>query len=350
MSFRFITGFLCAPVLSIGAATVGDYVKPQILAFFVGMWAIGAVVAPALGPILGAAMVDAVDWRWIFWFYTFLSAFILVLLFFLLPESLPSNILVRRARRLRKQTGDSRYYTLEEKETKERPFGPFLMEIVKRPFLMIIQEPGIFALDFYISLAYGAFFLFFEAFPIVFAGVYNFTIMQQSLAFLGFLVGSVFAYLTLITFMIKVVRPSIAAKKMSPEVFLKLSAWVCFFLPFSEFLFGWTAQEHWILPIVWEAFYTIGIYNIFQSSFAYLALNYPRYRASVFAGNAFMRCTFACVFPLFGAAMYNNLATPRFPIAWGSTILAFFTLLMCVIPFLLMRYGAQLRGRSKYAN
>lgn len=347
---RFISGFLSAPVLSIGAATVGDYFRPHVLPLFVGMWAIGAVAAPALGPILGAAMVVAVDWRWIFWFYTFLSAFILVILFFFLPESLPSNILVRRARRLRKQTGDNRYYTLEEKETGKVPLGVRIKEICLRPFLLIIDEPGVLALDFYISLAYGAFFLFFECFPIVFAGIYNFTIVEQSVAFFGFLIGGVLAYLTLIVFMFVIVRPRAMAKKMTPETFLILAGWVCGLLPFSEFLFGWTAQVHWILPIIWEAFYIIGNYNIFQSSFAYLAMNYPRYRASVFAGNAFMRCTFACIFPLFGSAMYNNLSTPRFPIAWGCTILGFFTLVMCIIPLGLIKYGPKLRGRSKYAN
>lgn len=68
---RFITGVLCSPALSTGGATLGDIVSQNYLALVLGLWSIGAVAAPVLAPLLGASMVVAKDWRWIFWLLFF---------------------------------------------------------------------------------------------------------------------------------------------------------------------------------------------------------------------------------------------------------------------------------------
>jgi DHA1 family multidrug resistance protein-like MFS transporter len=347
---RFITGFLSSPAVSTVGATLGDFISPDVLPKFIGLWAVGAVAAPVLAPLLGAAMVDAESWRFIFWLLMWLCAFAFLILSFFFPETLASNLLHRRANRLRKQTGDARYYTTAEVETKNVHIGPFLKETFWRPFAMIIEEPGVLAFDIYIALAYGTFYLFFEAFPIVFSGVYHFTLVETGLAYFGFCVGCALAYGVLIVFLNVVVTPRVMAGTFSPEHFLILAMWVCFFLPAALLLFGWGASTFWIVPVISEVLFVLAVFNIFQCGFGYLAMNYPRYLASVYAGNALIRSSFACAFPLFGQAMYDALATPRFPVAWGSTLLAFVTLVMAAIPFVLYRFGAMLRGRSKYAN
>lgn len=350
ITVRFLTGVLCSPSVSTGGATLGDMISPQVLPLLIGVWAMGAVAAPALAPILGAAMTIAKGWRYIFWLLMAICGGCLLAFMFLFPETLPDNVLHRRAKRVRKETGDDRYYTLKERENEHRKLWPVLKEVVWRPFALIISEPGILAFDLYIAVAYACFYLFFEAYPIVFFEIYHFTLIEFGLAFLGFTVGSILAYGVLILFLVFVARPKFENNTFVPEDFLYLAMWVCFLLPAALFLFAWTAQVHWILPIVWELFFTIALFNIFQAAFAYLSMSYPRYIASVFAGNAFMRSSFACAFPLFGAAMYNNTATPRFPVGWGGSIVGFITLGLALIPFVMYRFGPRLRGRSKYAN
>jgi DHA1 family multidrug resistance protein-like MFS transporter len=350
---RFIAGVLSSPAISTGGATLGDFVAPQILPVYIGLWAVGAVAAPVIAPLLGAAMVDAKSWRFIFWLLMCITAAAFLLLSFFFPETLGSNVLHRRANRLRKETGEARYYTMAEKDAKNVTVKAFLKETFYRPFALIVNEPGVLAFDVYIALAYGAFYLFFEAFPIVFGGIYHFTLIELGLSYFGFCVGCIIAYGVLLVFLNVIVVPRVKAGTFRPEHFLILAMWICFLLPASLFLFGWGAGTHWIVPIISEVLFVIAVFNIFQCGFGYLAMNYPRYLASVFAGNAFVRSTFACVFPLFGQAMYDNLAihgNPGFPVAWGSTLLAFITLAMAAIPFVLYRYGAILRGRSKYAN
>jgi DHA1 family multidrug resistance protein-like MFS transporter len=350
---RFITGVASSPAISTGGATLSDFVSPAILPKFIGLWAVGAVAAPVIAPLLGAAMVVAKSWRFIFWLLMWITGFAFLLLSFFFPETLGSNVLHRRAKRLRKETGDSRFYTKAEKEASAVTPGHFIKETLYRPFALIISEPGVLAFDLYIALAYGTFYLFFEAFPIVFVGIYNFSLIEVGLAYFGFCIGCVIAYIVLLVFLNVIVTPRVKAGTFSPEHFLILAMWVCFFLPAALLLFGWGAGTFWLVPIIAEALFVIAVFNIFQCGFGYLAMNYPRYVASVFAGNAFVRSTFACVFPLFGKAMYDNLAihgNPGFPVAWGSTLLAFITLAMAAIPFVLYKFGPMLRGRSKYAN
>ncbi|CAL9734544.1 fluconazole resistance protein 1 [Monosporozyma servazzii] len=347
---RFIAGILCSPSLATGGASIADLVSPDIMPALIGLWAIGAVAAPVLAPLLGAAMVDAKNWRWIFWLLMWMCAAALVLFIFCFPETSHANILSRRASRLRKQTGDNRYYTAQEKIDDSIEPKDFIIKTVTRPIMMMVKEPIVLAFNLYISLCYGAFYLFFEAFPIVFVGIYHFTLVEMGLAYMGFLVGCAFAYCGLLVFLMKVVLPKYQNNTFTPETFLLLAMACGWCLPLSLFLFGWAAGTHWIVPIIAELFFVIATFNIFQATFAYLSMSYPKYVASVFASNSLSRSAFACAFPLFGTAMYNNLAIDGYPVGWGSSLVGFFTIALALIPFALYKYGPLLRSKSKFSD
>ncbi|ANB11430.1 Flr1p [Sugiyamaella lignohabitans] len=347
---RFIAGFLSSPAISTGGATLGDFVSSEKLPLLIGAWACGAVAAPSAAPLLGAAMTVAKNWRYTFWLLLAICAFTFLVMSFFFSETLPANVLHRRANRIRKETGDDRYYTVAELAQQGKDWPSTIKESLWRPLVLIITEPGVLAMDSYIALVYGCFYLFFEAFPIVFVGIYDFSLVELGTAYVGFIVGCAMAYGVLLAFMVVIVKPRIMAAKFVPEHFLILAMWVCMLLPFSLFLFGWTAKVHWILPVIAEVFFVIGTFNLFQCAFGYLASSYPRYIASVFAGNALVRSTFASAFPLFGQAMYNGLAIDGYPVAWGSSLVGFVTLAMAAIPFVLYKYGPALRGKSQYAN
>ena len=74
----------------------------------------------------------------------------------------------------------------------------------------------------------------------------------------------------------------------------------------------------------------------------YLADAYPKYAASVLAGNDFMRCAFAAGFPLFGTALYHNLG-----VGWASTLLALLLCAFIPMPIFLHFYGERIRFASK---
>ena len=105
LAFRFLTGFIGSPVLATGGASIADMYRPQKRAYGIGIWGIAAVCGPVLGPLVGGFAAEAKGWRWTIWELMWLSGFCLVVLIFFLPETSSTNILYRRAKRLRKLTG-----------------------------------------------------------------------------------------------------------------------------------------------------------------------------------------------------------------------------------------------------
>lgn len=347
---RFLTGILCSPSLATGAASIGDVVKPKYVPIFIGLWSGAAYAAPCLGPLIGAAMVVAKNWRWIFWLLMWMSALLLITLIFFFPETGEDNILYRRCERIKKITGDSRYYTFKAREESKLTARDIAVIALYRPFEIMVKEPIVQALDIYIALTYGIFYLFFESFPIVFSDMYHFTLVQLGMSYLGFLVGSFIAYAASLIFLQYYVERKVINGTFTPETFLVLAMCVSWCLPCGLFIFGWAAGVHWILPIAAEILFVMCDFNLWESIFSYLAVSYPKHVASVFAGNGVLRAGFACAFPLFGRAMYENLAISGYPVAWGSSLLGFITIGVALLPFLFYKYGPYLRSKSKFTG
>lgn len=116
LAFRFLTGFLGSPVLATGGASMADIWDSRSRDYMIAIWGCFAISAPVLGPLVGGFAYSAKGWTWTIWELLWISGFALVVLFFLLPETSSSNILSRRARRIRRITGDQRYASEAEIE------------------------------------------------------------------------------------------------------------------------------------------------------------------------------------------------------------------------------------------
>jgi hypothetical protein len=86
----------------------------------------------------------------------------------------------------------------------------------------------------------------------------------------------------------------------------------------------------------------MGIEITFMALLNYLADAYAPYTASVMASSGLSRSLLAVVLPLSTKSMYGQLG-----IAWASTLLGFLALALGTAPFVLLKYGASLRRRSK---
>jgi len=134
--------------------------------------------------------------------------------------------------------------------------------------------------------------------------------------------------------------------QIKPEKRMPTAIFASFLAPISLLWFGWTARSsiHWIVPILGSSVYASSSLLLFNVVLNYLADAYPRYAASVLAGNDLMRSSFAAGFPLFGAAMNHNLG-----VGWASTLLALLSCAFIPIPILLYFYGERIRLASKRA-
>jgi DHA1 family multidrug resistance protein-like MFS transporter len=150
-------------------------------------------------------------------------------------------------------------------------------------------------------VAYAVFYLWFESFPLVFIDIYHFKGGVSGLPFLGIVVGALVSYICYVFYIIFYLGPKFARLNFNvpPEEYLRLSCIAGVFIPISLFMFGWSARPsvHWIVPIIGAGLYMPGIYLLFQSAIVYLPISYPKYAASIFAGNDLFRSSIAAAFP-----------------------------------------------------
>ncbi|KAF3395955.1 Caffeine resistance protein 5 [Penicillium rolfsii] len=279
LAFRFLTGFFGSPALATGGASMGDIWSPRARDYMIAVWGCFAISAPVLGPLVGGFAAAAKGWTWTIWQLMWISGFTLVLLVFFLPETYAPNILCRRAARVRKITGDSNCVSESELELQSVTKKELLFEALVRPFQLCFLEPVVFLLNLYISLIYGILYIWFEAFPIVFEEIHGFNSGQNGLAFLGILVGTIVIAIPGYFFWKyryqsrKLMRKAILRQKPS----YPLPAWA---LSVSLSHFSGSAG-----PATSNLIFT------------YEAHAYPKYAASVLAGNDFMRSSFGAAFP-----------------------------------------------------
>jgi len=310
--FRFLTGFFGGPVLATGGATIIDIYPPIEVPYWIGIFGACGVLGPVLGPLVGGFAAQAERWRWTIWELAWLCTAVLIVLFFFMPETSSANILYRRAQRLRIATGNLALKSQSEIDAADVTLKDHLL-VLGRAFILTFSEPVIFFVDLYCALLYGVLYVWFESFPIVFGDIYGFKIDQQGLVFLGIFVGAVIILPCYLLWIRKRLVPQFSKPPVKPEIILPPTFFGAFALPICLFWYGWTSRPsiHWIVPLIGSGFFTVSIITLFMPVLTYLGMSYPRYAASVLAGNALFRASCGVVFPLFARSpvlLYNHLS------------------------------------------
>jgi multidrug resistance protein len=165
--FRLIVGMAASsPIAVVGGLYADVYSDPRkrgrAMAYFMAATTFG----PILGPII-SGFISVVSWRWTFWIGLILAGVTLPLVVFL-PETYAPIILLRRAKRLRKESGNDNF--LAPKELEKKGVKQMMTITLTRPIRMIIYEALVLFTCLYLSLAYAIFYMYFQAYPIVFQG------------------------------------------------------------------------------------------------------------------------------------------------------------------------------------
>ncbi|MDI1487744.1 MAG: hypothetical protein OHK93_007016 [Ramalina farinacea] len=250
--------------------------------------------------------------------------------------------------RLRKETGDPNIFAaieLEKKGAKQ-----MITVTLMRPLNMIAFEAIVLFSCLYTSLAYAIFYLFFEAYPIIFQGTYHMNAGVSGLAFLPIMVGLMFA-LGIFLYYDCVLQKARKANKpwASIEEYRRLPL-ACLGGPLyviSLFWLGWSARAsvHWIVPMLAGVPFGAGFMLIFMALLNYITDAYEIYAASGMAATSIARSIFGAVLPLAAAPMYRSLG-----VSWASSLLGFLSLAMTVIPFAFIKYGDRIRANSRFCN
>ncbi|GAA5973554.1 hypothetical protein JCM8115_005744, partial [Rhodotorula mucilaginosa] len=307
---------------------------------------IAAICGPIFGPVSSSFPAQLENWRWPFLELVWFGGVVFPLAFFSLPETLESTVLVRRARRLRKLTGNDKLRAPAELDGSMDQTIPAMMgETIHRAFRLAL-EPSLLVCHLYTALIYSIMYLWFEAFPILFQEIHGFALGPSGLPFLAFIVATLVIFPVYCAYHLKYFQPRLEKHPDTPpEARLELALMAGPFVPIALFWFGWTARASipWIVPLIGASLYTAAIYILFQQILVYISLSYPQYAASILAGNTLFRSVTASVFPLFGHAFFTNLGMGP-----ACSLLAGVSILMVVLIWLIMKNGDRLRRRSKF--
>ncbi|KAJ5536993.1 hypothetical protein N7513_010179 [Penicillium frequentans] len=339
---RFIGALFGSVMISTAPGMVADMVDDEHRALAISIWSIGPLNGPVVGPVIGGFVTQYLGWRWMCWIVLILSGVGLCFAL-ILKEPYGPTLLQKKAARLRKETGDSRWWSRYDRKDS-------LYEILKlalsRPFVMAVTEPICIFWDIYVAIVYGILYLCFVAYPIVFQEIRGWSLGLSGLSFVGIGIGVVLTIGSepLVRRLINKHEKDPETGKVYPEAMVSFICICSALIPIGELWFAWTcapASIHWVVPLLAGIPFGAGNTGVFIYASNYLTGSYGMYAASALAGNSVIRSILGGVLPLAGTAMYNSLG-PN----WAGTLLGLLEVLIIPIPFVFYKYGHKIRQKS----
>lgn len=344
---RFFGGvFGSAPVSNVSAA-LGDIYNPKARGTAVSLYAVAVVGGPTIGPVIGAALTvnKGLGWRWTEYIEAIWVFAIFALALVCMPELYAPVLLKRKAQKLRKTTGDTRYW--HPHENTKLDIESIVTKQLSRPVKMLTTEPMVQCIALYASFVYALLYLTLEVFPIVYSEHRHWPLVVSTLPFLGLFVGVLAALGINIGNQPRYAR-IVDKNKGRPVPEARLAPMILGGILFviGLFWFGWTANASvpWPASVVATAFIGAGFNIIFQQCINFLVDTYGLYAASAVSANTFLRSVLAAGLPMAARPMFNNLGVgPAMSILGGVACLAL------PVPLIFMRYGLRLRKKSTFA-
>ncbi|KAK4048781.1 hypothetical protein OIV83_004547 [Microbotryomycetes sp. JL201] len=348
---RFIAGtFAASPLTNYQAGgVIADIWDAVGRGPAMSMFSASVFIGPVVGPIIGGFVTESyLGWRWTFWIIGIWALTAWALIVLLLPETYHPKLLAKKAHRLRKQEPEKNaklYADLEKADFSPRTL---VTRTLGRPFIMLATEPILMLVTIYLSVVYGLLYSAFSSFPIIWEQLRGFSLGLGGLIFIGVGIGTTLgAVLNVI--MQRHYRHLVPKWHGHPPPEERLyGAMVAGpILVVGLFYLGWTGNYpsiHWAVPAGATIIVGISFTLVFISLLSYIIEVYLMYSASALAANTIVRSAIGGAFPLFTNIMYTNLG-----VNWATTLIALIALVIAPAPFIFYRYGARIRGASKFA-
>ncbi|TBU25470.1 MFS general substrate transporter [Dichomitus squalens] len=349
--FRFISGCATAAALTNGPAVMADLYPHDLrgLGRSTRRFALCAFTAPCLATLFGFFVAARTHGSWVLKVQFFFSVAIWPL-FWVFPETYSPKILAQRASALRKS---GRVNAVAAHEMYPMTMKDIIHGRILRPFKMILYEPILQGATIWISITYGILYFYFEMYSVVFFVQHDIPFELCGLMFLFVLFGMVLSVVTFDT-MLKIsermripvverIDPGLPAE----ETQLKIVIPACLLLPASLFWFAWSSGPgtHWIVPALAGIPFGYATLSMFFAFTAYVSRTFTLYASSASSANTIVRSIIAAIFPVVAHTITDNVGTE-----WGISIFGFISLALIPIPFIFVRYGPELRDRSRYAR
>lgn len=343
---RFMTGVLSGIPTTITPGSIEDLSNAKDRIWCIFVWAMISNFGMALGPIMSAYIIVALDWRWVFYIAAIISATTTGFLF-TLRESRPTLLLAREVAMIRASSG------LDDLKALDPDFTPDVRAFVRlalgRPARLLFTEPIIFMVAVISAVAAAIIYLFTVSLPAVYEDL-GFSTEAASLPFLAIGLGIILSVFTRFLDDRIVARIKRQGRVLAPEDKLLGFSLGAPALAIGLWWFAWTIPPRvpdlpWIVPTLALVFIGYALNEFDTVLVGYVADSYLSYSASGFAAVALLRSILSATFPLFAPRMFEQLSANV-----AMSVIAALGTVFCVVPKLFNKYGERIRARSQFAK
>lgn len=342
---RFLTGTMASAPLSNAPGVLADIWGPVERGNAMALFSMMTFVGPALGPVIGGFLELKEDWRWIFYVMLWFAG-VCEILMFTIPETLPSIVLMNKAKRLRKWKVPGFEDVKAPIEVSDRSLVAIYKVALTRPWKILV-DPISLAVAIYLSVVYMLLYMLFTIYPIVFQQKRGWNSGVGELPLVGTVIGAVIGGALIFAVSAHDRKKLEKGHKAVAEDRLPVAMVGGILFPITMFWFAWTGEYnsvHWIVPTIAGVFLSTSILLIFVAYLNYLTDTYLMFAASALAANTVCRSACGAAAPLFTQYMFDGLG-----VGGGGSLIGGVATLLAPIPFIFYKYGGPIRERSKFA-
>lgn len=348
LASRFLAGFGASAIYALAGGVLGDIWRPEERGRSLGLYSLIPLLSVAVGPIVGGLIVGATTWRWIFWATSILQGILVIGSLIVFRETYAPVILEKRAKRLRKTTGQEQYHCTSMKQPSDNSKIGELRRNLTRPWRLLMFHPIIQMQACLSGLEYGVTYIVVATYSSLWTSQYGESVTTSGLHYISMSLGEVLAAIIggpamdAIYHRLKHRSPT---QEGCPEFRMPLMLPGSIALILGLFMYGWSAQTHTVWPVV-----DIGMALLMgggtmtgQSMQAYVIDTYSEHTSSASAATQFLRSLGAFGLPLFAPAMYSSLGY-----GWSNSLLALVVAALSLpITMVIWFRGENLRARMK---
>lgn len=205
-----------------------------------------------------------------------------------IPETLPSQVLLNKARRIRKAKIPGYENVIAPVEATDRSLKTIFKTALTRPW-QILFDPISFASAVYLSVVYMLLYMLFSIYPFVFQTKRGWNSGVGQLPLIGTVVGACFggAYIFWVSAQDK--KKILAGHVRRPEDRLTVAMVGGILFPLSMFGFAWSGnynEVHWIVPVIFGVILAASILLVFVAYLNYITDSYVAPCIVVFENSA----------------------------------------------------------------
>ncbi|KAL4990697.1 major facilitator superfamily domain-containing protein [Aspergillus falconensis] len=342
---RFLAGFGASAIYALASGVLADVWRDQERGRSLGAYLLIPLLGGAVGPIIGGFMAGRTTWRWMFWSTSIFQAVMILVSFSVFDETHAPTILRKQAEKLRRETRDPRYQTVEERLHENRSPLSVLGKAFTRPIRLLALHPIIQIHSLISAFDYGILYIVLSTFSALWTDQYGVSVELSGLHYIAIALGEMAGSQITAFLMDRLYRRQSRLRTPQPESRLPLTLLGALMAPAGLFLYGWTAAHklHWAIVDLGILIALFGLQSTGMPMQAYIIETYPEHIGSATAASQLLRSLTAFCFPLFAPRMYTVLGY-----GWANSTLAFAGLVLGVpAPFVLWWFGERLRERMR---